>query len=82
MKIAQIGIFALTLNSTEAVKVGKHHHHRSVPACSSADYGACGRGETVAPEKLQADQDKHNKDYFVPNFGVDRDIVDSHSSLR
>jgi len=53
----------LTLNSgTEAVKIGKHHHHHSklaqetsVPACSSADYGACGRGETVAPMKLQAD---------------------------
>ena len=24
--------------------------------------------------------DKHDKDYFVPNFGVDRDIIDTHSN--
>ena len=24
--------------------------------------------------------DKHDKDYFVPNFGVDRDILDTHSN--
>ena len=25
--------------------------------------------------------DKHPKDYFVPNFGADREIIDSHESL-
>jgi hypothetical protein len=31
--------------------------------------------------KLQSDMDHHNKDYFVPNFGVDREIIDSAQSL-
>jgi hypothetical protein len=37
--------------------------------------------ETAAPTKLQADQDKHDKDYFVPNFGVDHDIITTQSNL-
>jgi len=24
----------------------------------------------------------HEKDYFVPNFGVDKDIIDTHESLK
>ena len=26
--------------------------------------------------------DKHDKDYFVPNFGVDRDILDTQSNEK
>ena len=46
----------------------------SIPACNSIE---C-KTETAAHEKLQADMDKHPKDYFVPNFGVDRDIIATH----
>jgi hypothetical protein len=35
---------------------------QSVPACTSV---GCEK-ETAAPSKLQADMDKHAKDYFVP----------------
>jgi hypothetical protein len=38
--------------------------------------------ETAAPEKLQADQDKHDKDYFVPNFGTDHDVITTQSNLK
>jgi hypothetical protein len=47
----------------------------SVPACNSADFPGCLKAETAADQKLQADMDKHDKDYFVPNFGVDHDII-------
>ena len=52
-----------------------HHHHESIPACNSWEFaeGKC-KVETAAPHKLQADMDKHPKDYFVPNFGMDREI--------
>jgi hypothetical protein len=26
--------------------------------------------------------DKHDKDYFVPNFGVDEDILATHSNFK
>jgi len=26
--------------------------------------------------------DKHDKDYFVPNFGVDHDIITTQSNLK
>jgi len=26
--------------------------------------------------------DAHPKDYFIPNFGVDRDIVDTQNNLK
>jgi hypothetical protein len=51
---------------------------QSVPACTSV---GC-ETETAAPTKLQADMDKHAKDYFVPNFGMDHDIVASESNLK
>lgn len=50
----------------------------SIPACTSI---GCEK-ETAAPQKLQADMDKHPKDYFVPNFGMDHDIVASESNLK
>ena len=49
---------------------------RSIPACTSIE---C-QTETAAPNKLQKDQDPWDKDYPVPNFGVDKDIIDSHAS--
>jgi len=48
----------------------------SIPACNSVE---C-KTETAAPNKLQKDQDPWDKDYAVPNFGVDHDIIDSHAS--
>jgi hypothetical protein len=50
----------------------------SIPACTSI---GC-ETETAAPLKLQADMDKHPKDYFVPNFGMDHDIIASESNLK
>ena len=44
----------------------------SRPACDT--YGGC-LTETAAPQKLQKDMDGHPKDYFIPNFGVDHDII-------
>jgi len=38
--------------------------------------------ETAAHSKLQADMDKHDKDYFVPNFGVDHDVITTQSNLK
>merc|ERR1719272_1702960 len=55
---------------------------QSIPACNSADFPKCLKAETAAPWKLQADQDKHPKDYVVPNFGVDRDIITTKSNLK
>merc|ERR1711939_937500 len=51
----------------------------SRPACDT--YNGC-LTETAAPNKLQADMDTHPKDYFIPNFGVDRDILDTQSNLK
>lgn len=48
----------------------------SVPACNSIE---C-KTETAAEAKLQKDTDPWEKDYFVPNFGVDHDIVDTHTN--
>ena len=45
----------------------------SIPACTSFE---C-KTETAAPHKLQKDMDKHPKDYFVPNFGMDKEIAAS-----
>jgi hypothetical protein len=56
---------------------------QSIPACNSYTFPACVKeAETAAPEKLQADQDKHDKDYFVPNFGVDHDVITTQSNLK
>ena len=67
-----VGIAALALVS------GHRHNHRhnlvqinSIPACNTD--GGC-KTETASPWKLQKDTDKWDKDYKVPNFGVDRDI--------
>jgi len=51
----------------------------SRPACDT--YDGC-KTETAAPQKLQKDMDAHPKDYFIPNFGVDRDIVDTQTNLK
>jgi hypothetical protein len=40
------------------------------------------KAETAADQKLQADMDKHDKDYFVPNFGVDQDIIWTQNNLK
>jgi hypothetical protein len=50
---------------------------QSIPACDST---GC-KTETAADAKLQKDTDKWDKDYFVPNFGVDHDILDTHHNL-
>jgi hypothetical protein len=55
---------------------------QSIPACNSADFPKCLKAETAGPWKLQADMDKHPKDYVVPNFGVDRDIITTRSNLK
>ena len=38
--------------------------------------------ETAADGKLQADMDKHPKDYFVPNFGKDEDIISTQANIK
>jgi len=48
----------------------------SIPACNSIE---C-KTETAAAAKLQKDTDPWDKDYAVPNFGVDHEILDSHSN--
>jgi hypothetical protein len=55
---------------------------QSIPACNSADFPKCLKAETAADQKLQADMDKHDKDYFVPNFGVDHDIVTTQNNFK
>ena len=40
---------------------------QSIPACNFAYFPKCLKAETAAPWKLQADQDKHPKDYV---FGL------------
>ena len=52
---------------------------QSIPACNT-DKGCL--TETASPWKLQKDQDKQPKDYVVPNFGVDRDIIATKSNLK
>merc|ERR1711871_581237 len=54
----------------------------SIPACNSADLPKCLKAETAAAQKLQADMDKHDKDYFVPNFGVDHDIITTQNNFK
>ena len=51
----------------------------SIPACNT-DAGCA--TETASPWKLQKDTDKWDKDYKVPNFGVDRDILATKSNLK
>jgi len=52
---------------------------QSIPACNT-DAGCA--TETASPWKLQKDTDKWDKDYKVPNFGVDRDILATKSNLK
>ena len=40
------------------------------------------KAETAADQKLQADMDKHDKDYFIPNFGADHDIIATQNNLK
>merc|ERR1711939_448740 len=54
----------------------------SIPACNSADFPGCLGAETAAPQKLQKDMDAHDKDYFIPNFGVDHDIIPTQANLK
>ena len=54
---------------------GKLAQKSSIPACNSADFPGCLAAETAADHKLQKDMDKHPKDYFIPNFGVDHEII-------
>ena len=61
---------------------GKLAQKQSIPACNSADFPKCLKAETAADQKLQADMDKHDKDYFVPNFGVDHDIITTQNNYR
>ena len=75
-----VGIAALALVS------GHRHNHRhnlvqisSIPACNT-DKGCL--TETASPWKLQKDTDKQPKDYKVPNFGIDRDIIATTSNLK
>ena len=61
----------------------KLYQMQSIPACNSADFPKCVKeAETAAPQKLQKDMDKHDKDYFIPNFGVDHDIISTQSNLN
>ena len=56
---------------------------QSIPACNSYNFPKCvTEAETAAPQKLQADMDHHDKDYFIPNFGVDHDIITTQSNLK
>ena len=77
-----IGLAVLT-SAVSGAKLGhRHHHHNknaSIPACNSATFPGCLGAETAADQKLQKDMDKHPKDYFIPDFGVDHDIK---STLR
>ena len=61
---------------------GKLAQKQSIPACNSADFPKCLKAETAADQKLQADMDKHDKDYFIPNFGVDHDIITTQNNFR
>ena len=71
--------FALGLVSA----VSHHHHHshrhpeRSLIAIQSDPICGSGGCEPTLPPPL----DGHPMDYPVPNFGVDRDILDNHQSL-
>merc|ERR1711934_853330 len=44
--------------------------------------GKCLKAETAADQKLQADMDKNDKDYFIPNFGVDHDIITTQNNYK
>jgi hypothetical protein len=61
---------------------GKLAQMDSIPACNSADFPKCLKAEAAAPQKLQADMDKHDKDYFIPNFGVDHDIITTQNNFK
>ena len=67
--------------ATLALVSGRHNlvQINSIPACNTD--GGC-KTETASPWKLQKDTDKWDKDYKVPNFGVDRDILATKSNLK
>merc|ERR550514_1589456 len=75
-KLTTLATLALVSDSN-ALRLGhhhKHHHHKeSIPACNSIE---C---KTHSADWKEDPYDKH-RDYFVPNFGVDRDIIDTHAS--
>ena len=57
-------------------------NHTSIPACNSYTFPNCVKeAETAAPQKLQADMDKHDKDYFVPNFGADQEMESDKANI-
>jgi len=58
--------------SASNLQVENQINMESKPACTSL---GCMTG-TAAPHK-PAPEDKYPKDYFVPNFGPDRDVVET-----
>ena len=76
-----VGLAILTY-SVGAVSLRHHHHHKSIPACNSSTFPGCLKAETAAAQKLQADMDVHAKDYFIPNFGVDHDIITTQRNFK
>ena len=72
----------LALGAASAMSHHHHHHHRQPmqELVSLQSDPICGSGECVKtlPEAAKG----HPVDYFVPNFGIDRDIVDNHASLE
>ena len=80
-----IGLAVLVSTASGVSLSHRHHHrhhHRSIPACNSADFPKCLKAETAADQKLQKDMDKHDKDYFVPNFGPDHDIISTQKHIK
>jgi hypothetical protein len=78
--LKNICLATLSIAAVNGVQV--HQYKASIPACNSADFPKCLNAETAAEHKLQADMDKHPKDYFVPNFGVDHDIITTQRNYQ
>ena len=70
------GDYCKTGNCGQAWVVAAQQGKASIPACNSIE---C-KTETAAAAKLQKDTDPWDKDYFVPNFGVDHDIITTHKN--
>ena len=67
----RVALFAILVGMSNTMKISLD----SIPACTSVE---C---KTESAADASGKPPKHPKDYFVPNFGMDRDIAGGFEDL-
>ena len=72
LKTQLLFIAFVLFNKTQAIGIYSNLNSKSDPICNSA-----GCTQYLAPER-----NSYPVNYFVPNFGLDRDIIDTHENIN